>query len=216
MIYSFGDSIVAGHVYPKGFVDEVADKLHLDHKKYARNGAAVLKFPIMGGQIIEQVQKADSQAPDVILFNGGTNDADFLENNPQVSIENHSDKKLDGQTFEGEFENLIQAMQEKWPRVPVVYVAVHKMGSREAKIQEALHNVEMKICQKHHVYVVDLYADSALNTNDKKMQANYTFDGLNKKGMPGDNGSGTHPNWRAVEEFYVPPVSKIIEEILMY
>lgn len=202
IIYSFGDSIVAGHVYSKGFVDEVADKLHLNHKKYAKNGAAVLKFPIMGGQILEQVKQANKKMPDAIVFDGGINDAEFLAKNPHVSIKNYSDKKMENQTFEKEFENLVQTMQEKWPNTPVVYVAVHKMGSREASIQETLHDVEKKICQKYHVHVVDLYADSDLDTNNKAMQKAYSFDELNDKGMPGENGSGTHPNWRAVEKFY--------------
>lgn len=81
VLYAFGDSIIEGHTYPqRSCADVVADAEGMRLFKFARNGAAILPRamtrPDLGGQIIGQCDEvpSDAPAPDVILFDGGTND----------------------------------------------------------------------------------------------------------------------------------------------
>ena len=57
-------------------------------------------------------------------------------------------------------------MKQKWPKAQLVYVAVHKLGSRDKDVQEKLHELELQICRKWDVTVADLYKKSSLDTND--------------------------------------------------
>ena len=41
-------------------------------------------------------------------------------------------------TFAGSFEHTINDMEKKWPDTPIVYVAVHKLASKTAEMQESL------------------------------------------------------------------------------
>ncbi len=212
IIYSFGDSIVKGHVYARGFVDEVADRLGVSHQTFAKNGAAFFECPVMGGKIIEQVKTAPRLAPDLIIFDGGTNDAEYLESHPDIKIGEIPAVKGATSTIASAMEQVIQAMQAKWPNVPILYVAVHKLAARDFKIQEALHQMELQAVRKYDVFLTNLYDDSELDTRKQVMRQNYSFDKLDELGMPGKNGSGTHPNWLAVEKYYLPAVLRTIKK----
>jgi hypothetical protein len=59
-IYAFGDSIVRGHQYSRGFVDFVAEGEGMALKMYAVNGTTIGPT---SNQIIDQVKAADSRAP---------------------------------------------------------------------------------------------------------------------------------------------------------
>ena len=52
-------------------------------------------------------------------------------------------------------------------------------------------------------FFADVYGQTDLDTNDVNKKNDYTFDSLGANGLPGNNGSGTHPNLKAIEEFYV-------------
>ena len=203
-IYAFGDSIVEGHAYTKaGFADFVSAGQGMNLTKYAKNGASIMNAGYPGGQVLTQLEEADAEAPDYVLFNGGTNDAEYIENNPDEIT-----------SFAGEFENTVATMKDKWPDAKCVYVAVHKLGSRDNEIQEKLHDLEMQVCDKWNIIVANLYEEASLDTNDVNQKNKYTFDRVGDNGLPSDNGSGTHPNFLAIEEFYVPIVSKTLRDIV--
>ena len=103
-------------------------------------------------------------------------------------------------------EETLQKLKEKYPNAKLVYVAVHKLGSRETTMQENLRKVELAICEELGVTVSDVYT-SGLDTTDANMKNTYTFDNTTSAGVPGTNGSGTHPNFAAIEKYYVPTVS---------
>lgn len=220
-MYAFGDSIVAGHQYQKaGFADFVAAAEGMSMQKFAVNGATVMDAGYSGGQIVSQLNNAPAECPDYILFDGGTNDAEYLVNNPDVLYGEVTDSKdpasFDTTTFAGAFESLVYQIQQKYPDAQLVYTAVHKLGSRDNDVQAELRKLELQICGKYGVAVADVYGQTDLDTNDVNKKNDYTFDNLAGNGLPGNNGSGTHPNFKAVEEFYVPVVTVTLENPASY
>lgn len=204
-VYAFGDSIVRGHAYSRGFVTFTAERELMNLTQYAVNGATVV--PSGGaGQILSQVKGAASRAPDYVVFNGGTNDADLVHAN-RIKVGTMSGgfdpSKFDNSTYAGSLETTIYTMRNKWPNARIVYVAVHKLGSRDWNTQLALRSVTLQICDKWHVTVADVFNDTTLDTRVDSQRVAYTFSSL-VNGFPGTNGTGTHPNIAGITTFYVP------------
>ncbi len=78
-----------------------------------------------GGQILSQLEKSPAEIPDYILFDGGTNDAEYLFNNKEISYGEVTDSKdpqtFDLKTFAGAFENLVYQMRRNG-RVQILYM----------------------------------------------------------------------------------------------
>ena len=68
-------------------------------------------------------------------------------------------------------------------------------------MQDKLQELELAACAKWEVEVANLYDDSELDTRKDPHKNRYTFNSLDSNGLPGTNGSGTHPNLAAIEEF---------------
>ncbi|MEV6605819.1 SGNH/GDSL hydrolase family protein [Kutzneria sp. NPDC051319] len=205
-MYAFGDSIVYGHVYPRGFVNFTAERESMNLTKYAVNGASIGPS---SNQILTQVQRAASKAPDYVVFNGGTNDADLVYNKRfkvGTMAPGTDPAKFDNSTYAGSLETTISAMRTKWPTTRIVYVAVHKLGSRDWNTQLALRSVTLQICQKWGVTVADVFNDTTLDTRVDGQRVAYTFSGL-VNGYPGTGGTGTHPNIAGITDFYVPELT---------
>ncbi|MFE7900803.1 SGNH/GDSL hydrolase family protein [Streptomyces sp. NPDC057424] len=202
-LYAFGDSIVHGHVYPRSFVDLVAERESMTLAKFARNGATIGVDPhASGGQIRTQVEEAPDIAPEFVLFDGGTNDAQSIFRDQRYEVDAYAD----------ELEKTLHTMKRKWPAARIVYVAAHKLGSRDWDTQMALREVTLQACRTWDVAVADVFRDTTFDTRDEAQRAKYTFDGL-VNGLPGTEGSGTHPNMTAVTLFYVPVVSACLQKI---
>lgn len=215
-IIAFGDSIIAGHKYKKGgFVEFTADKEGMTvEENYAHNGAKIMPNGDSSDQlvILNQVLAADAddRNPDYIIFDGGTNDAyDTILD----KLGTADDTEPDTDTFAGAFRSTIMAMKENWPDAEVIYVAVHKLGARDRAVQEKLHELELAICRDMGITVANLYDDTQLDTSDDAMKDKYSFDTL-INGLPasGKTATGTHPNFLAIEEFYVPLVSEALKQ----
>jgi hypothetical protein len=206
-MYAFGDSIVYGHRYPRGFVDFVAERERANLTRYARNGATIGPANASGGQVIAQVRAASTQSPDFVVFDGGTNDAEVIHDQhlyPIGAVSTGFDPTgFDTRTYAGSFEAALDAMRRKWPTARIVYVAVHKLGSRDWGTQLALRTVTLQICAKWGVAVADVFGDAALDTRVEAQRVAYTFNGL-VNGYPGVAGTGTHPNIAAITKFYAP------------
>ncbi|MDX3128758.1 SGNH/GDSL hydrolase family protein [Streptomyces europaeiscabiei] len=202
-VYAFGDSIVYGHVYPRSFVDLVAEYEGMTLTKFARNGATIGADPrASGGQIRAQVDEAADIAPDFVIFDGGTNDAQSIFRDRAYTIG----------TYAEELEMTLHAMNQKWPTARTVYVAAHKLGSRDWGTQVALREVTLQACRKWDVAVADIFGDTTFDTRDDAQRAKYTFDDL-VNGFPGAEGSGTHPNEAGITTFYVPVLSATLQRI---
>ena len=119
-IYTFGDSIVAGHQYQKaGFAEFIAAAEGMEIQKFAVNGATIMDAGYEGGQIEAQLSGSPEEQPEYVLFDGGTNDAEYLANNPEVQYgevqESENQDSFDTTTFAGAFESLIYQMKQKYP-----------------------------------------------------------------------------------------------------
>lgn len=234
-VITFGDSIVDGHLYKKaGFMEFVAEQEGMSVTKYANNGACIMPgSPIdeegLGGMILEdQIRRAaeDGLDPDYVVFDGGTNDAyepvmQKLGDAEKASLEAANAKTDESgktfpalsDTFAGAFACTIRAIRKNWPRAKVVYVAAHRLGYRDRWVQEALHRIQMNVCAHMGVAAADLYDECGLDTADEAMCRKYSFDVL-KDGIPapGEQPTGTHPNFEAIREFYLPIVSDVLRK----
>lgn len=78
-----------------------------------------------GGQILAQVRGAASKAPDYVVFNGGTNDAELIYQNQVGTMAGGFDPAtFDNSTYAGSLETTIWTMRNKRPTARIVYAAV--------------------------------------------------------------------------------------------
>ncbi|MEU4446963.1 SGNH/GDSL hydrolase family protein [Actinosynnema sp. NPDC050801] len=202
-VYAFGDSIVFGHSYARSFVNLTAERELMNLTKYAVNGAAIGPS---ANQIITQVRGAASRSPDYVVFNGGTNDAELIYANRYrvgALAAGFDPAAFDRSTYAGSLETTIHAMRTKWPTARIVYVAVHKLGSRDWNTQLAIRSVTSQISAKWGITVADVFNDATLDTRIDSHRVAYTFNSL-VNGYPGTGGTGTHPNIAGITAFYVP------------
>jgi|GEM_PF-728323 len=199
-VYAFGDSIVYGHTAPeKSFMRLIANENHMQLSMYAKNGATVIKG---SNDIITQVKEASSAKPDVIVFDGYTNDAYSETFSKLGTMQGRSATTFDNTTFCGAFEEIIYTMKQKWPDIPIIYVTIHKSGGRDWNIQCKLRELAMKICDEWGVEVVDIFNDTALDTRDADPMKRYII-----------GGAGSHPNETACREFYMPLVIRKLKSV---
>lgn len=227
-VYAFGDSIVYGHNAPKqSFMHLLSDDYGMNLTMLAKNGATVVTADSYSKEdpeeetkdnyIINQIKGAPDEKPDVVVFNGYTNDAygdsatdSFNSNGAHVNIWEHlgeiqgSDAtSFDTSTFCGGFEKIIYEMRKKWGDTPIVFITVHKSGGRDWDTQCKLRELALEICDKWDVDVADIFKDTNLDTRDEGHMSQYII-----------NGAGSHPNVSACIEFYIPVVSKKLNEVL--
>lgn len=221
VIYTFGDSIVAGHAYRKAACVEFAAGADATVVNMARNGGTIMPSdllrPDLGGQIVRQCDEVPSDAPDpdIVLFDGGTNDA-YESVLPNIgTVRPHMDAPLDLDTFAGCFEDTIKTFRERWPEARIVYLAVAKIRIRAWTVQLALRAIELDACAKWGVTVADVFGATDLDTRRDADRVAYSFDALGSDGLPGtpqtivyphpeSQPTGTHPNIPAIKRFYVP------------
>ncbi len=206
-MYAFGDSIVAGHSYSRSFANFTAERELMTLTKYARNGATIGPG---SNQIIAQVRGASSVSPGYVVFNGGTNDAEAIYRDHRYPVGTMADgfdpARFNNSTYAGSLETTLWTMRNRWPTARIVYVAVHKLGSRDWNTQLALRAVTLQIASKWGVTVADVFNDAALDTRIDSHRVAYTFNDL-VNGYPGTNGTGTHPNIAGITAFYVPTLT---------
>lgn len=94
-------------------------------------------------------------------------------------------------------------MKQKWPDTPIVFVTIHKSGGRNWDVQCKLRDLSLEMCDKWGVEVVDIFKDTNLDTRDEGVMEKYII-----------GGAGSHPNVSACREFYIPLVSKKLNDVL--
>ena len=196
--YAFGDSIIAGHKFSSAsFATFAAGKEGMNVKRWAVNGASIVKTN--GYDWIQgQLGKADAAQPDMVILDGGTNDAEIIKNG-----------KADVASYETALRSTFNAIITKWSGTKIVFVAVPKLYTRDAAIQQQLHDVQTKVCTEYGVTMADVYTSAGDGITEAN-KAEYSFDGLGSTGLPqaGTNtGSGTHPNFKGIETLYLPTVT---------
>lgn len=200
-IYAFGDSILYGHTEPdKSFPRLISRDYNMKLTMCAVNGATVIKGD---NHILTQVKHAPDKAPDVILFDGYTNDAYVKTFDSIGEVQGGSATKFDNTTFCGGFEEILYTMKQKWPDTPIVFVTIHKSGGREWNIQCRLRELAMELCRQWDVRIADVFHDATLDTRDDAQMSQYII-----------GGAGSHPNESACRSFYIPVVVKKLKEVL--
>lgn len=82
------------------------------------------------------------------------------------------------------------------------------MGRRGEKVQILYGERAVQICKKYGVTVVDLYADSGLDTFLADHRDKYTCDSYNWC-----RGDCTHPNAEGYERFYMPLIESALKAL---
>lgn len=199
-VYAFGDSIVYGHSDPdNAFMNLIAEKEGMTLKKYAQNGATIVKNN--GKCVLNQVVNASEEEPDFVVFEGYTNDA-YPETLEMGEITADGTTKFNLATYCGSFEQTIYNMKQKWPNAKYVYVTIHKSYGRDWNTLYDLREKSLEMCKKWGISVADVFAYTTMDTRDTAQQKAYLI-----------GGAGSHPNKTACELFYVPLITQVMKAL---
>lgn len=202
-VYGFGDSLICGHYSKVGMLDMLCDNEGMIYKKYAVNGAKIT------GQweILKQIILGDTEQPDFVIFDGGTNDA-FTSSPIGEFSEEYTSQGYD--TFVGAFDTVCNNIRVKYPNAKIIYVSPHKMPTSSFEIQKTIHDMALKVCDKYSISVVDIYRQGQINTNIETMKNEWSYD---TEGTT-SGGSGTHLTGEGYYKFYAPMIKAKMLELL--
>ena len=203
-IYAFGDSIVYGHVYPAQFRGrsfrargDGPHQVRPEWRDHRRRRACFRRA---------DTSRRSSKRPTSRRTSSSSTEASMMRS-----------------PFSGTARTRSAPTWKSWRRrctswggsgrpLRIVYVAAHKLGSRDWDTQVALREVTLQACRKWNIAVADVFGETTFDTRDDTQRAKYTFDDL-VNGFPGTEGSGTHPNEAGIATFYVPVVSAKLQHI---
>ena len=215
----FGDSIMNGS---GNFEYGVGEFLQRDYGitlyKYCVGGARV-GYKEGKSWVVEQVRQAiaDGVKPDLILFNGFTNDChqanmigacDIPLGEIKSEVTDLFDVKKENTNFSDCFQSVVKALKEHFPNSKYLFVRPHRMGKRGEKEQIIYGERAVELCKKWEIPVCDLYRDCDLDTFRPEDRDKYTFDSYNW-----GTGDCTHPNDRGYEEKYMPVIEEAIKNL---
>ena len=204
-LYSFGDSLVAGHHSGNGMFDGLAKEYGMVYTKYARNGATI---NFAGASVYNQVMAASNVCPDFIAFDGLTNDVGAQHvglNYPIGAITEGFDSEFDTTTFCGSFEATVKLMKEKYPDAVIVFVTPHKMPTRHLDYFKQLVDLALLMCEKWDIDVANVYYDGDIDTTVDAQRVVYSY---NNQDESEGNGNGTHLTGIGYDIFYAPIICR--------
>lgn len=196
-IINFGDSIGAGDGNNGvGYAELLAKKNDMTCYDYAVGGATITTST---NDILTQIEKAknDKKTADYILFDGFTNDINNGAVKELGKISDGYSQTKDINTFSGAFEEICFRLKSYWKGIPIFYVCVHKMSSRDTELQNTYSTRAKTLCERWSIPVIDIYNEGGLNTYITDYKTLYT-----------NNADGTHPNELGYNTFYVPLIEK--------
>lgn len=196
-IINFGDSIGAGDGNNGvGYAELLAKKNDMTCYDYAVGGATITTST---NDILTQIEKAknDKKTADYILFDGFTNDINNGAVKELGKISDGYSQTKDINTFSGAFEEICFRLKSYWKGIPIFYVCVHKMSSRDTELQNTYSTRAKTLCERWSIPVIDIYNEGGLNTYIADYKALYT-----------NNADGTHPNELGYNTFYVSLIEK--------
>lgn len=199
----FGDSIMYGAGSDsKGAVDILAEKYDMTVAKYCVSGATMgvrtddPSYTVdEAHHIAKQVRNAISASvkPDLIVFNGGTNDI-----GGQIPIGTMSEVYTQPATesyFADGFETVAYLLKKNFVGVPMIYMRAHNMSSRSYTGQIEYGELGNQIAEKWGIRNVDMYI--RMNTQLAEYRTLYLAD-------------YTHPNNAGYNKYYVPALEDFI------
>ena len=210
----FGDSIINGSGNNNFGVGEYLERDYgVKLYKYCIGGARV-GFVEGKSWVVEQVRKIidDGVQPDIILFDGFTNDClgDVPLGEMSSGFDNFDIFKVgkENTNFSNCFENVLSALKKYLPNAKAMFIRPHRMGRRGEKEQILYGERAVELCKKWGVAVCDLYELSGLDTFLPEHRDKYTNDSYGL-GM----GDCTPPNAAGYEEKYMPVIEKAIKNL---
>lgn len=199
----FGDSIMYGAGSDaKGPADLLAEKYNMTLAKYCVSGATMgvrtddPQYTIdEAHHIAKQVRDAIGAgiAPDVIIFNGGTNDI-----GGQIPIGTMSavyTQPSSESYFADGFETVAYLLTKNFVGVPIVYMRAHNMSSRTYQGQIDYGELGNSIAEKWGIQTADMYKQ--MNTQLAEYRTAYLAD-------------YTHPNEAGYNKYYIPAIENFV------
>lgn len=225
-VLTVGDSICRGYRNgERGFVGD----LNVCLKNLGVSGATLSTARSDVTNIPTQLAEADNFIPDVIIADGGYND--YMQEAPLGDIPaapaNHSGEPAED-TVMGGLQRLFLLMKEKYPDARKFFVITHRVyrdgmylpttENLQGYTQQDLHDAIVACCEVYGVGVIDVYAESPLDSfyEDYRSAENYTWltdpDWIRARSNLTDyiDADGIHPLTRGYAECYVPLVKRAL------
>ena len=204
----FGDSIMHGAGNnDNGIADLLSDKYGTISADYSVSGATMgvrTDDPQYTVDEVHHIAKqvrnaiAASVSPDLIIFDGGTNDiggeipiGTMSEVYTQPSAENY---------FANGFETVAYLLMKNFVGVPIIYMRAHNMSSRSYAGQVSYGELGNQIAEKWGIRIVDMY--KRMNTQLAEYRTAYLAD-------------YTHPNAAGYNKYYIPAIEDFVFDELV-
>lgn len=173
-----GDSICDATAVPSsqtdyyrwGWAGRIGNANDMTWHNYGSSGASITNMTGRGC-IQNQLTLAISNYPDAdyIILEGGTNDADVIESDPNYSIgtfdKTDYTSTYDGTTFCGALETFLRNTIMAYPTKKIGFIIPQKMGLYTDSLlrRRNLFDVAKQICQKWGVPCIDIWSDCIMN-----------------------------------------------------
>lgn len=207
-VLSFGDSIMVGKGnHNVGIADLIAEKYGMKAYDHAVSGATFGVYQSRS-HIADQIVSASQtgEQPDIILINGGTNDMELVRCGAASS--GYDVQSIDEKTFAGGLEYAASLLQTYWPDIPVIYIRAHDMDTVDDSKEQQYGELAAALCEKWHLYCVDVYNDTDFCTEKPEIRDAYTVF-KDKLG----HSDGIHPNALGYAKYYLPLIAAQISAV---
>lgn len=211
-ILGLGDSICYGaRNSGKGFIGD----LNFPYLNLAVSGTRLSSTDTSRDPIYKQLDGVGSFIPDVIAFDGGTND--YNHHVPLGVLPSMPEDSSETDTLLGGMQHTLYLIKKKFPFAQVFFVACHKMkyngvywpvsqndaGYTQTDMVEA----QKKLCGIFGVTVVDVFHESQLDTSFEEYLGDYEATPDSKAWC---NIDGVHPLSEGYIHAYVPLLRKAL------
>ena len=213
ILYSFGDSLIAGHELKIGMLDDFVKRHQLNFHNFAVNGATVIPTKPTDHtwasenhvpDLATQIKSAPTYQPDLIILDGTTNDAisyvDQLHPLGKLATD-FTVNSFNRNTYCGNLELIFHLLRSKYPLTRIYFVGVHHMPAIPLERQDRIQSISTQLCCKWSIPVIDLYHAGQINTFIAEQARKYSY---NDGQYPYDGGDGTHLNAEGYQRFYTP------------
>ena len=146
----------------------------------------------------EALKQVEEISPDLIIFNGGTNDI-----GGEIPIGTMSDvytQPASENYFANGFETIAYLLMKNFVGVPIIYMRAHNMSSRSYDGQIDYGELGIKIAEKWGIRTIDMY--KRMNTQLAEYRTAYLAD-------------YTHPNEAGYLKYYIPAIEDFVFDELV-
>lgn len=222
VLVNFGGSIANGAGANGGgaYAKYIAAKNGMKLYSYAVNGMVLAEGGVdtTSSRLSQQITSAISNipvddAPQFILFEGGTNDlhTSVVLGDVSTTTNAYGEYDVSGcdtDTYCGAFEVAVSRLRTQWPSASIIFVMVHEMTSRDIDKQHQLHEKQIALCNKWKIPYVDMFNEGQM-TSLITATAQTFFPTSSSTPTGYDR---THPNELGYKKFYCPKIEAKMRE----